>query len=1280
MTTFETALAKMPAPIVAKLEAMIRRVRFLLFIRGFFATLAVAIACLLLIMALDATLTLFSAAVRWTLTLGALAVVLTAAWWYLFRPLSRRFSLTSMARILEIRHPELQERISTAVELLSSDDPDSIKGSQELIAAVVDSAVIDVGTVDPRSEFTPLRAVRFITFAAAGAAVLVLLLAVWPQQSWTLMTRAIAPYLNIGNAYADSLVIDPGDLRVATGSQVTIKASIQHKKLERAELRRKHEDGSETVERMTLLSTDPDGTKHFSLNFPQVGESFTYRVRAGAAISEYYDVTTVDPPVVESLIIRTEFPAYTGKPAIEAPSSNGEIRAVAHSRITVIASANRPGEAPKLLSNETKELGTPEIQGNEIRWNFELLPSLRGTWQIDLTDAEGFVSDPVSYPIEVLPDKPPVVQIVQPTLRELRLKPTETLPIQVTIVEDFGLAGLDLLVTADGALAPIVVPQIIPDAATREGTSSASLALTIPDLKLTPEQRRLTVQVQARDGRPAGYDGPGIGLSEIIVIELDQGARSLADQTIETHRRAWEENVREAEKELREAKENLKRTEQELNRSEQTSDKAREELEDFTRHTEAARERLTELAAQLNSTLFKEQAAKASEINQKFLEPAQEKAALVPLTDAKSERVEQTTEATRQIDLAINEVRELAQNRKELEENYRAIAKLNELANRQQEVAQRAEQLNEPSPPPASPPADAPPVDPNADPATQAAQQQARQQAEQAQQQAAQEAKQQTQQAAQKFEEFRNQQKSIEQQLAEMLKDNAAALGGVLEEQKAAAQNLAAQAAALASEQEALREISEAAASAESDKQQDTLREQLLDHLLVEQKEIAEATQAAAAAASEAAQQATEPASGESSTPAANTPAPTDTPNPLAQIESALAMAAKQTEAAAEGLSEKSLDQAGESADAAAETLAAAAQAAADNPPSSHSPQGTNESPAPGSEPSPDDQGESGTNPANPANPAATAALAERQKSLAAQIQAVRQGDLQAALSAQETSLAEEAQALQQSARSMENTLQNLAQRSASSAADQAEQNLQNGTNRAEESTRQLADAQKQQSEAQAKGEVSEGALAQSTLSTMERSQKTQSQAEDHFAKAATALGKSAEEIGQTLEGLEPAEDDERLAPSENLAEGFNDVAQSSQSQNKQQAQQQAKQAAQSLQQLAQAALQQLGSPGTDAPPGDTPPDPNGAPNPGDPANPDSLSLNETGKKMADQDGSGLPPELARLGIAADDWARFKGAVASGSATNIESDLPAEYRELVGRYFQVIVKEAGKKP
>jgi len=100
------------------------------------------------------------------------------------------------------------------------------------------------------------------------------------------------------------------------------------------------------------------------------------------------------------------------------------------------------------------------------------------------------------------------------------------------------------------------------------------------------------------------------------------------------------------------------------------------------------------------------------------------------------------------------------------------------------------------------------------------------------------------------------------------------------------------------------------------------------------------------------------------------------------------------------------------------------------------------------------------------------------------------------------------------------------------------------------------------------------------------------------------------------------------------------------------------------------------------AAPGGQPGDPNGQPqqpNQDLTGEPDSPDLNETAQKTADMDGSGLPPELQNLGISAEDWARFKGALVGGNATAIETDLPAEYRELVGRYFQVIAKEAGKK-
>ena len=148
-TLTDAKLRKLPQPIVDKLQSLINRARRLMLIRGLFATLAVALVCILVIMGIDATLTLFSDTIRWALSLTGLAITGLAAWYFLVRPLSRRLTLTRIARVIETRHPELQERISTAVELMNSDDPDSIRGSAELIDEVVNSAVIDVADVSP---------------------------------------------------------------------------------------------------------------------------------------------------------------------------------------------------------------------------------------------------------------------------------------------------------------------------------------------------------------------------------------------------------------------------------------------------------------------------------------------------------------------------------------------------------------------------------------------------------------------------------------------------------------------------------------------------------------------------------------------------------------------------------------------------------------------------------------------------------------------------------------------------------------------------------------------------------------------------------------------------------------------------------------------------------------------------------------------------------------------------------------------------------------------------
>jgi len=1229
MSTLEAALGQLPKPILDKLQSMIGRVRRLLFIRGLFATLAVALVSLLAIMAIDAAVTLFSTTARWILSLAGLFTTLAAAWWFLVRPLSRRFTLTKMARILEVRHPELQERISTAVELLASKDPDSIRGSQELIAAVVDSAVIDVASVDPKTEFKQGRSKKFILAAGVSGAIILLLLAIWPARSWTLLARAMAPFLDIGNAYADTLVVDPGSVRVAKGEPVTIQVSVKHKRLKRAEVRRQLPDGSESVERMALISEEPDGTKRFSLTFPSVAEDFDYRVRAGAALSEYFDVTTVEPPSVASLTVGYDFPEYTRMPDAASKTETGEIRAVAHTKVSITAELNRPVWTAKMMLNESAEVADPVVEGNKVTWSLDLKSGMNGNWHLELADEEGFKNQPISYPLEALPDKAPTVRITQPVQRDIRLKPTERLPIDLEVIEDFGIGDVVLLVTPDGAAAPTEVAQPAPDAPTRPGSYAARVVVDIPSLRLAPEQQRLAVQVRVRDNRPTDYDGPGTGMSEVIFVTLDQNAKSIADQAIEAQRKEIEEQIREAKRELERARDDMRRAEQDLSRTEEIDEKATERLQEFTAHNEAAREKLEEVAATLNTPLFKEQSARAEKIANETLAAAQDKADMIPATDDKQERIAGAKASREKVEESIRDLDGLAKSMREAQKDYEAISKLNELANRQQELAMKAEDWAEKSKQDA------------AALAQNAANEEARKQFEQQQQQEA--------------ERFRNEQNQVEQKLGEMLKENAAALSEVLEQQRMETDALAEQAQALAKQQESLKDASKEATEKNAD-QQEALREALLEQLEALQTRVAEETKEALQSGSEK----SKPEAPEEATQNEATPAPAES----------LAKAAEAAAQAAEELSEENLDNAKQSATEAGESLAKAAEqenakaAGEENP----NPPSTPEEKAGAAK-------EKGLDLPLPA--AILSDLALRQETIAKQIEAVSEGKLQEALGMMESQLNVEAKALETQAKGLEQSLQNLQQNQARANADQAERALGEGAREASDSANQLARAQEQQAAAQAKGEVNEGQLSPQAKSAMQQGQNDQQQSARALAQAAQAFAQSSKAIGQTLEGLDPSEKDERITKSEELAEGFDDVSKSTQSKNAGEAASQSQQAADSLQQLAQSAMQKMGG----SPQG-KPGDPKGPTPPqsdqelaGDP---ESADLNETGKKTGDANGSGIPPELQNLGISAADWARFKGALVGGNATAIETELPAEYRELVGRYFQVIAKEAGK--
>ena len=131
-----------PPQIAAKLNESVGRVRRILLVRGTCATLAVFVASVLAIMAVDAMVTIYAAWIRWALWAAGVAGTCAVGYFALVKPLSRRFTAAEIASLIERNHPELEERLSTVVELAEAGD---IGSSSRLMAEITKDAIKDAG-------------------------------------------------------------------------------------------------------------------------------------------------------------------------------------------------------------------------------------------------------------------------------------------------------------------------------------------------------------------------------------------------------------------------------------------------------------------------------------------------------------------------------------------------------------------------------------------------------------------------------------------------------------------------------------------------------------------------------------------------------------------------------------------------------------------------------------------------------------------------------------------------------------------------------------------------------------------------------------------------------------------------------------------------------------------------------------------------------------------------------------------------------------------------------
>jgi len=1216
----------LPPEIESGLVSLRRRIRKVQLVRGLFRTATVLLGGLLLIVALDYFLAPLPAMVRGGLFFLWLAAILAAVVIFIVIPISAKLSLVRLARWLENQHPEVQERISTALEI--AERPEGI--SPELLSELSREAALDVSALDPRREVQSKRIRRSIWPAIGITAAILVLMAVWPREMGRLLTRAISPFSELGNAGAFRFELKPGDLEVLVGDAIALDLTYTGSLDKPLELLIER-DGKVVSE--TLTPAKSEGETHlYRYHVAAAEEGFRYSARVGSSESDRFQVKVYPLPRLLEPVVTFQYPPYTEWSDRRASLGSG-IQAIAGTRVTVNGRFDTPLESGQLLL-DGEEFGEVTLEGSaagtEASWSQTLGPGQAGLARMVVKHRLGRELEGARFAIEATEDPAPEVTMLTPVQREFRVKPEDQIIITYEVIEAIGLARAAIELEVNGkAVEPLL--ELLPDRIPAvkgdrwEGEAMIYLGSLVSQHK---NARKLRLRLALSDNRPPELEGPGIGYSEWLEVTLDQNAESLVRQELRKQDRDLQETIEKAIQDIHKSRAKIQEARNELNKEEVT-EQAEKKLAEARDKLQEAKADLSELTERMEQSV---QAHRIDDVEEAIakLEEAQTSVERTPLQDTPEARQAEVENALRETEEALSDLQDIREDVFKDQANVDDLAKLQELAQKQEELAREAAANEDEKP----------------------------------------------------GQEWQNEQRQVQDQLREEVRQSPEAKAASLAEQSAKAKALAEEAADLKESQENLAELNkprpapdEAKAVAEAlAKEQEAIvaetkeelaeakegqeaRAQDLPKALEEAETALENAQnAKPKEAAESAQQASE----EMAKGAEESPSQKALQEKQEQVAEAFeALAEGDTGKAKEALAELQAERA---AEAIAKALAKEQEAVVEGTREELSEARSQQDSRANDLPEALAQAEAALEGAEQGNPEMAAeaaqsaagelakgaesapsqqALAEKQEQLAEAFEALAEGNTREALAALEQMQSERAAGLAED-------IQNVAQVEGD----------------------QLATARSESRQGAQKAE--QAAQAQSQENSQMAEQQHQ-QAAENFGQAQEALEHAAQNLAQQAMAAagQPANQNKAPTPGEQLAEAFQQSAEAASAQDSQQAAQSAQAAAEALQQAAsqaKASMKQGGKPGQPMP--QAPPGQKGQPQPGQEPG------NDPDNKMRQAQGDqGVPPELAKLGISAGDWEKIQATLKSELSGSSGSVVPDDYRGLVKQYFEQVSKE-----
>ena len=412
-------------------------------------------------------------------------------------PLREQPTDRRVARFVEERCPELEDRVASATELGDTGTPTVF---HDLVVA---DAAQQLRGVDLGRVVTPAHLRRAAMRGVAVTAVLV-----------AILTLGIGPFSQVARTawlyafpFSVTLEVEPGDVRVMAGQPLRVRARVSGTR------------GAPTRTLPTLTVLDGQTPRVVTMRatsdgylaeFPSVTDSFTYRVSAATMTSRDYRVEALVAPRVRRIDVHYAYPPFTGlAPYIE--DDGGDIYAPAGTEVSVLVHVDKAIVEGALVLNDGRHVPLDGAGAGPLTATLSV--DTDGSYTVALTDVDG-LSNPgdTEYFIRTTFDQVPEVRVLRPG-GDREITPLEEVTIEVRADDDYRVGALELVYTVVGQGERSMPFETASGAQTVTGTHT----LYAEDLGVAPGDF-ITYYARAHD---VGYAGQSTeARSDIFFLEV----------------------------------------------------------------------------------------------------------------------------------------------------------------------------------------------------------------------------------------------------------------------------------------------------------------------------------------------------------------------------------------------------------------------------------------------------------------------------------------------------------------------------------------------------------------------------------------------------------------------------------------------------------------------------------------------------------------------------------------------------------------------------------------